>query len=178
MIVLNIGCGDDVRPDAINLDNHSYKKYESVKFFDINRIPWVIDGKKIRSGWVDKIIVHHILEHLSTEQLQLVTAEVKRVLKPKGEIDVKVPMTFQSLYHAQFLLPGFFKTMYEKKSKLSVLQHPSRVYDKNMGLRQFKLIRVEHRFNFSKTIYKLYRFFLFFIFSEEHVVMEKEEDYE
>lgn len=81
-VILNVGCGHDIRQNAINVDLHDERA--DVKA-DAKDLPMVGDGT------VDVVIASQILEHFTFADGSAALAEWFRVLRPGGELIVSVP---------------------------------------------------------------------------------------
>ena len=81
-MVVNVGCGHDIRKNAINVD--LYDARADVKA-DAKDLPMFADGT------VDVVIASQILEHFTFEDGKAALAEWFRVLRPRGELVVSVP---------------------------------------------------------------------------------------
>ncbi len=78
---LNLGCGNDIRTDFINLD---IAKLPGVNVIcDINSDPLPFEDSTF-----EYIICNDILEHV---RLDKVLKEIHRVLKPNGIVEIRVP---------------------------------------------------------------------------------------
>jgi SAM-dependent methyltransferase len=84
MRVIDIGCGNKKTPGAIGVDKFPLEQVDIV--FDISALPW-----PLKDGSVDRIICNHILEHLRVEQRVKVLREIHRVMRPEGELVVRIP---------------------------------------------------------------------------------------
>lgn len=78
---LNLGCGEDIRPNWVNVDNRP--GCGANRLHDLNRaLPW-------DRGAAREILLCHALEHVvSWDQL---LDECARVLAPGGKITIRVP---------------------------------------------------------------------------------------
>jgi ubiquinone/menaquinone biosynthesis C-methylase UbiE len=87
ILKLNLGCGPDLRPGYLNVDDGSmfgFKYQPGVQFWNLNVFPWPFE-----SDSADEILMWHVLEHLP--ETARVLAEIKRVLKPGGLFWGQVP---------------------------------------------------------------------------------------
>lgn len=75
---LNVACGDDVRPDMVNVD---YRPTGDV-VGDVRALPF-------RDGAFDEVLASDILEHVTDAHALL--KEWSRVLSFEGRLTVKVP---------------------------------------------------------------------------------------
>jgi len=82
-IKINLGCGNDIKPGYINID----------RFNNLNNIDIVADISNLpfQDNTVDEVYVSHVLEHVSLHSIYEVVDEWRRVLKPTGELIVRVP---------------------------------------------------------------------------------------
>ncbi|MBD2327189.1 methyltransferase domain-containing protein [Alkalinema sp. FACHB-956] len=83
MKLINIGCGQTLHPDWINLD--LVPSSSAVRSFDIRR------GLPFADRTCDVCYSSHVLEHLQPAQASFLIAEAFRVLKPGGILRVIVP---------------------------------------------------------------------------------------
>ena len=81
-VIVNVGCGHDIRKNAINVD--LYDDRADVKA-DAKNLSMFADGS------VDVVIASQILEHFTFEEGKAALAEWFRVLRPGGELVVAVP---------------------------------------------------------------------------------------
>lgn len=80
---LNLGCGTDVRPGWVNIDSRPDVGADLV--LDITRqLPF-------GDSSVKEVLAQDILEHLTTQQLHLVLAQISRVLRSGGRLHVRLP---------------------------------------------------------------------------------------
>lgn len=80
-IILDLGCGENIHPNAIGVD--------IVKFPGIAVLCDLNQGIPFRSACANKVYCIHFLEH--TSDLVHIIEEIYRVLKPGGLVEVKVP---------------------------------------------------------------------------------------
>lgn len=92
---LNLGCGDDVRPDWFNIDLRSDCGADIVQ--DVSKLPF-------DDGEVDEILALDLLEHFPAFRTQDILAEWRRVLCSGGMLTVKVP-NLQALCEALLVRP-------------------------------------------------------------------------
>lgn len=81
-LFLNLGCGNDVRDGFINID--LYSDNPEVVYMDIRKLV-------LPSGSVSLILANDILEHFSHRETNYILSEWNRVLKPEGELILRVP---------------------------------------------------------------------------------------
>lgn len=83
MIMLNLGCGDIIHDNWINVDFKS--KGKNIINCDIRKpLPYPDNS-------VDVVYCSHVLEHLKQETTEMVLSEIFRIMKPSGIIRVLVP---------------------------------------------------------------------------------------
>lgn len=78
---LNLGCGNDIRKDWINLDIAPLQGVDVVH--DLNHLPLPFDNNSF-----DFILCQDILEHLDYIDL---LRELHRIIKPGGIVEIRVP---------------------------------------------------------------------------------------
>lgn len=89
---LNLGCGGDKKEGFINVDwNHLVDPDMRV---DLNRIPY-----DFKDNSFECIQAFHVLEHL--DDPFLVMKELHRILKPDGELYIKVPHFSRGFTHPE-----------------------------------------------------------------------------
>lgn len=81
-LLLNLGCGKDVREGFINID--LFSDDPRVVYMDIRKL-------EFEDNSVDFILASDILEHFSHREVEKVLTEWVRVLKPNGEIIIRSP---------------------------------------------------------------------------------------
>jgi len=79
---LNLGCGNDIRPDFINLDFHKMAGVDVIH--NLNKTPY-----PFKKNEFDYILAKDVLEHL--ESPVLVLEELYRISKNNAIIDITVP---------------------------------------------------------------------------------------
>ena len=102
---LNLGCGTDIKNGYVNLDIMPGKEVDVVH--DVNKFPYPFPKNHF-----DEIYASHILEHV--DDVMKVMAEIYRILKPNGTIEVKVPYyssagAFQDITHKHFFAEDTIK---------------------------------------------------------------------
>lgn len=102
---LNLGCGTDVRKDWINLDIAPLPGVDVVHDLKILPLPF-------ESGTFDYVLCNDILEHFLDYAPLL--AEIHRVLKTGGDVEIKVPhYTYSRAYadptHLRFFSVELFE---------------------------------------------------------------------
>ncbi len=81
-LLLNLGCGNDVKEGYVNID--LYSDNPDVVGMDIRRLD-------LPDGSADTILASDVLEHFSHREVDLVLKEWARVLKPEGQIVIQCP---------------------------------------------------------------------------------------
>jgi GT2 family glycosyltransferase/glycosyltransferase involved in cell wall biosynthesis/predicted SAM-dependent methyltransferase len=81
-LYLNLGCGNDIREDCVNID--VYSDNLKVVYMDIRKLT-------LPDGCVDGIIASDVLEHFSHRETESILKEWSRVLKKGGEIVLRSP---------------------------------------------------------------------------------------
>lgn len=89
---LNLGCGEDKKEGYINLDRQGMVRPDVMH--DLNVLPYPFPDNTF-----DLVEASHILEHL--DKPLSVMAEINRLLKPGGELIVKVPHFSRGFTHAE-----------------------------------------------------------------------------
>jgi len=82
MKILNLGSGENILPDCINVDIIPYNGVNQIKDLTIYPWPW-------KDGTVDGVYASHIIEH-QFDQKQFIL-ECHRILKKGGFLRIKVP---------------------------------------------------------------------------------------
>jgi SAM-dependent methyltransferase len=85
-VILNVGCGLNMLPDAINIDLYG----EPDVRWDLNIKPWPFEDNRFHH-----IQAFHVFEHLTNWWGAF--EECSRVLKPNGTMEVRVPHCSSSL---------------------------------------------------------------------------------
>lgn len=83
--LLNIGCGNNILPDFLNLDFYSLKKQKNIFEYDLR------NGLPFKTNRFKGIITEHTLEHLYPNDSIFILEESFRVLKPGGILRICVP---------------------------------------------------------------------------------------
>lgn len=86
---LNLGCGDDIRPDYINVDFR--KTHPSVVQVDLSRFPWSFEDNS-----AEEILMLDFLEHFPYAQTKAILLECRRVLRFDGTVVIQVPDALQT----------------------------------------------------------------------------------
>lgn len=84
MTKLNIGCGLDFLPNAINHDLTKFDPRVDV-VHDLNIFPWPWKGQTF-----DEVVAKSVLEHLKPDLVETLN-EIWRILKPGGLVTLKLP---------------------------------------------------------------------------------------
>lgn len=79
-VFLNIGCGTDKIKDMVNVDAYGDPDVR----WDLNKTPWPWADNS-----VDGVLAKHVFEHL--ENWWGAFQECGRILKPGGQLDIRVP---------------------------------------------------------------------------------------
>lgn len=87
MIVVDLGCGTNKRRGAVGVDNVPVPGVDIVH--DLLDFPYPFAG-----GTVDRVILSHVLEHFTIEQGHVLLAEIDRMLRPGGLLEISVPHAF------------------------------------------------------------------------------------
>lgn len=82
-IKLNLGCGNDIKKDYINIDKYNNTGRVDLKA-DIGVLPF-------DDGTVDEIFTSHVFEHISINDMYAVINEWRRVLRDDGRLILHLP---------------------------------------------------------------------------------------
>lgn len=85
---LNLGCGEDIKEDYVNLDIVKLKGVDIVHSLEDLPLPF-------KDNKFDEILCYDVLEHVNYVPLM---AEIYRILKPGGIFRIRVPH-FSSVYN-------------------------------------------------------------------------------
>lgn len=104
--VLNLGCGQRQRPDAVNVDGVADTHPDLV--FDLDRLPWPLEDNRFT-----EVLAFDVLEHL--DRLVPIMEEIHRVCRPGAVVRITVPHfssanAFTDLTHRHYF--GWFSTHY------------------------------------------------------------------
>jgi SAM-dependent methyltransferase len=104
--ILNLGCGERTRPDALNVDCVGGSGADVVA--DLDRLPWPFENDRF-----DEVLAFDVLEHL--DRLVPVMEEIHRVSRPGAVIRITVPHfsssnAFTDPTHRHYF--GWFSTHY------------------------------------------------------------------
>lgn len=83
-VMLDWGCGGNKHPAAIGMDNVALPAVDVVH--SLLDIPYPFED-----ACADEIILSHVLEHFTFEQISQILREAHRILKPDGFVNVSVP---------------------------------------------------------------------------------------
>ena len=86
--ILNLGCGHNLIPEAINVD---IVDYGGNIVHDLNTVPYPFADNEF-----DLILCHHVLEHLNDFHKSI--TELHRIAKNKARIHVLVPFFLNTKY--------------------------------------------------------------------------------
>ena len=84
MVRLNLGCGEKVRADFVNIDCRKLPGVDVVLDLERENLPY-------DNGSVDEIFLEDFLEHLSGTRQRPFLMEIRRVLKLGGKVFIKLP---------------------------------------------------------------------------------------
>lgn len=84
MIRLNLGCGNDIKENYVNVDFRPI--HPGVVVVDLTSFPW-----KWNDETVDEILMYDFLEHFPYRTTKPMLEEVWRILKPEGVVEIQVP---------------------------------------------------------------------------------------
>ena len=82
-IKINLGCGNDIKPDYINIDRYNNTGNVDLKS-DLADLPF-------QNNSVDEIYTSHVLEHIGIHEIYSVLEEWKRVLVLNGKLVLRLP---------------------------------------------------------------------------------------
>ena len=114
---LNLGCGEDYKEGYLNVDFHDHFKVDKV--FNLNQFPYPFEDSTF-----DEIKAFHVLEHLNDPFT--VMKELHRIIKPGGELHVKVPHFSRGFTHAEHkagfdvTFPQYFNPHFTKSGYFGV----------------------------------------------------------
>jgi SAM-dependent methyltransferase len=106
LTVLNLGCGQKQRPDALNVDHVAATNPDLV--VDLDRLPWPLDRDRFT-----EVLAYDVLEHL--DRLVEVMDEIHRVCRHGAIVRITVPHftsanAFTDITHRHYF--GWFSTHY------------------------------------------------------------------
>jgi len=82
---LQLGAGENIRPDWLNTDLHDYGRPADLVYLDVRR-PFPFPDESF-----DLVFSEHMLEHLEYEEGLRCLVECRRVLRPGGRIRIATP---------------------------------------------------------------------------------------
>jgi SAM-dependent methyltransferase len=83
-VVLNLGCGNEPMPGAVNHDVRAHAPHVEVAH-DLDLLPWPWDD-----GAFSHIVMQDVAEHLRVDVAEWLD-ECWRILKPGGVLELRVP---------------------------------------------------------------------------------------
>lgn len=153
---LNVGCGTDIRQGWTNLD---IVDYGGNAIADLNKYPW-----QFPENHFDFILCSHILEHL--QNFNAVVTELYRIIRPGGEIEVRVPFFLSTKYYSEpdhripFGIRSFDNYEDLSKRRLKFYEKWKLRHRTNYGS-PARFDMLEKRFNFSNfAVLKWMNFFI------------------
>lgn len=113
MKILNLGCGNNKIPNAVNVDID--KKFNPDVVFDLNK-KWNF----AKNNEFDLVIANHIIEYL--DNLYFIMSEIHRVSKNGGIVKIRVPhfscvQAYSTIGHKQIFTCDIFKQLLNFKLK-------------------------------------------------------------
>jgi len=84
MIRLNLGCGNDVRPDYTNVDFRAVRP--EVQVADLSTLPWMWTDNSVQ-----EVMMLDFLEHFEFAKAKPILLECRRILHTGGLLVVQVP---------------------------------------------------------------------------------------
>ena len=88
-IRLNLGCGNDIKKGYVNID-----KYNNTGLVDSQDD---LGDLSYPDGRVDEIYTSHVFEHIGINDMYGVMEEWRRVLRPNGELIIRIPNLEQGI---------------------------------------------------------------------------------
>jgi SAM-dependent methyltransferase len=106
-ITIDLGCGNNKHPGAVGVDTVKLDAVDIVH--DLRDFPY-----PFQSETVQRVILSHVLEHFTIEQIRDILKEVARILMPRGEVLISVPhafsiAAFSDPTHKSFFTYGSFR---------------------------------------------------------------------
>lgn len=83
-MILNLGCGSDIRKDCTNVDFRQLPGVDQV--VDLSKLPW-----PWKDGEADGVMMLDFLEHFPYAKTERILEECWRVLRVGGRLEVQVP---------------------------------------------------------------------------------------
>ncbi len=120
---LNLGCGRDYREGYINVDMNPHAKADI--HFDLEVVPY----PNFKENSAETIICNHILEHLI--HLDKVLEEMKKILKPNGDLRVIVPHATRKdcCFHRNKFHTWDFEAIWDHKDGFIKKKRPKITFD-------------------------------------------------
>jgi len=138
---LNLGSGHKKIDGFINVDKYLLFKPDVV--CDLENCPW-----PFKDNSIDKIIAHHVMEHLgqTAHQFMDILAELYRICKPDALIEIFVPHPYHYTFigdptHVRVITPEQF-SLFDKDT------YPESVMRESSGL-QFKVVDLFYQPDYS-----------------------------
>lgn len=123
---LHIGCGSKLFEEFINIDGNTKEEIanrykmdpeERERFFKGPEIyNWSIFNIPVENESVDQIIANGFIEHLSFADERKFWHEVKRILKPGGQVEIEAP-DFDELVKTWINAEDNFKNFWDETQK-------------------------------------------------------------
>lgn len=86
-LIIDLGCGHQKEPGSVGLDNAVLPGVDVVH--DLLELPYPFEDES-----AETIYLKHVLEHFILSDIQRILAEVYRILKPGGMVDIRLPHAF------------------------------------------------------------------------------------
>lgn len=83
-LILDLGCGRNKHPGAIGVDNVYFETVDVV--YNLINTPYPFEDK-----CADEIILSHVIEHFSIDDIGRIFEEVHRILADNGVVTISVP---------------------------------------------------------------------------------------
>jgi cyclopropane fatty-acyl-phospholipid synthase-like methyltransferase len=110
MIKINVGCGPYKKFGYINIDKNEVWSPEIV--LDVRQ------GLPYADDFVDEIMAHHFIEHLTKDEIIAFLADCYKKLKPNGVLDLVFPLGVTwDLDHKSFLGEDSLKMILDQGSE-------------------------------------------------------------
>lgn len=161
---LNLGCGNDIRKDFVNVDQMKIPGVDVVCDINAKKLPFENDTFEV-------IMLNHILEHI--QNLEALLKELYRVSKNGGRILIRVPyFSHESAFSHYQHIRRFTWTTFD-------LFDPNHTEHFHTDIK-FKVVKKELRSRFfgSKTPFnlfpRLYQEYLCWIFPVKEIYYELE----
>lgn len=135
-LMVNLGCGKDIRIGWENIDQFPGTGVNKVIDFSYDPLPYPDNS-------VDEILASHVLEHIIN--WEALVKEYYRVIIPKGKLTIKVPYMDYGPFHVRY----FNKTSLNGFTYEPMGEHSGLEFD---GKQMFKIVK------FSFTKYKKYNY--------------------